>query len=342
MANVGNWVSEITGTVGTGDILLAGGYQGQVSFAKAFVAGPVYYSVLDNGNRECGTATFNGTTGLARTTITATYENGVYNDVNPTPITLTGSAVVSCTYNASAFDDQVIDAIQANASAVAALASENAAAADLVLTNADVVLTHADVVITNADVVLTNADVTYADEWATKPEDVLVSVAAGANGTTEYSALHYAAKANLDAIQVAADLVQTNQDTIDTAADLIQTNQDTIDTAADVVITNANVVLTNADVVQTNTDVLTTASNAAVAVGAMSNYKGSWSSITAYVLGDTVTHTGELWLATTGSTNILPTEGNVEWFMVNGSKNLDGGVASSVYLPSQLTDGGTA
>lgn len=94
---------------------------------------------------------------------------------------------------------------------------------DVGLTNADVVSTNADVVLTNADVVLTNADVvsaaaevvlaqaevvlaaaevtnaqtevTYADEWATKAEDSLISVAAGGDGSTDYSALHHAAKA---------------------------------------------------------------------------------------------------------------------------------------------------
>lgn len=35
----------------------------------------------------------------------------------------------------------------------------------------------------------------YAEEWASKPEDELVSVAAGGNGVDEYSALHWAAKA---------------------------------------------------------------------------------------------------------------------------------------------------
>jgi len=89
-------------------------------------------------------------------------------------------------------------------------------AADLVLTNADVVLTGADVALTNADVVSTNADVvttnqdtidtaadlvatgedvTYAEEWATKAEDSLISVAAGGDGVSDYSALHWSNKA---------------------------------------------------------------------------------------------------------------------------------------------------
>ena len=39
----------------------------------------------------------------------------------------------------------------------------------------------------------------YAQEWATKAEDMLVSSAAGGNGTTDYSSLHHAAKAEASA-----------------------------------------------------------------------------------------------------------------------------------------------
>lgn len=45
----------------------------------------------------------------------------------------------------------------------------------------------------------------YAEEWANKAEDSLVSVAAGGNGTTEYSSLHWAAKASASATAAAAD-----------------------------------------------------------------------------------------------------------------------------------------
>jgi hypothetical protein len=72
------------------------------------------------------------------------------------------------------------------------------------------------------------ATVGYAEEWANKAEDSLVTVAAGGNGTTEYSALHWAAKAADDAIATAADVVSTN-------ADVVSTNADAVSTAADVV-----------------------------------------------------------------------------------------------------------
>jgi hypothetical protein len=224
MANVGNWVSEICNTIGVGDIVLAGGYQGQVSFAKAFDAGPVYYSVLDNGNRECGTGTFNGTTGLVRDTITATYENGVYNDVNPTAITLSGTAVVSCTYNASAFDDQVIDAALAVQSADAASTSES-----------------------NASTSENNASSseTAAYNWAVYVEDSLVPEG---NLVDEYSSLHHATKAATS---------ETNASNSATESENSRQVSDSNKTA-----TNNDVVTTNNNASSASNDALT-ASNAA-------------------------------------------------------------------------------
>lgn len=63
------------------------------------------------------------------------------------------------------------------------------------------------------------AQVGYAEEWASKAEDSLVTVAAGGNGTTEYSALHWAAKAAADTVLTAADAVSTAADAVSTAAD---------------------------------------------------------------------------------------------------------------------------
>lgn len=81
-------------------------------------------------------------------------------------------------------------------------AAQAATAADVVLTNADVVLTGDDVVSTGDDVIAAAAEVVlaatekgYAEEWATKAEDSLISVAAGGDGSADYSALHHAAKA---------------------------------------------------------------------------------------------------------------------------------------------------
>ncbi len=162
----GNWVAESCSTLGTGDIILTGAATGQAGFSGAISAGAVFYSIEDGNSREAGIGTFDGASTIVRGDIRATLVNGNYTKVSPLPITLTGSSVVSCTYNASAYEDVVqsanaaaASAVAAAASAAAALVSENAAAADLVLTNADAVATAADVVSTNADVASTNADV---------------------------------------------------------------------------------------------------------------------------------------------------------------------------------------
>ena len=72
---------------------------------------------------------------------------------------------------------------------------------------------------TNAETAETNAEsqVTYAEEWAQNPEDDPVSVAAGGDDSTTYSALHWAAKAfdfaqsvNLPALGAANTVLQVN------------------------------------------------------------------------------------------------------------------------------------
>jgi hypothetical protein len=97
-----------------------------------------------------------------------------------------------------------------------------------------------------------SAQIGYAEEWAIKAEDSLVSTAAGGDGSTEYSALHWAAKAAADKVLTAANVVSTGND-------VTTTNADVLLTAANVVSTNADVVSTNADVVSTNADVVSTA-----------------------------------------------------------------------------------
>jgi hypothetical protein len=67
---------------------------------------------------------------------------------------------------------------------------------------------------------ITLADiVSYAEEWANKAEDSLVTTAAGGDGVDDYSALHWAAKAAADAILTAADVISTNADAVSTSTD---------------------------------------------------------------------------------------------------------------------------
>ena len=63
----------------------------------------------------------------------------------------------------------------------------------------------------------------YAEEWANKTEDSLVSSAAGGDQADDYSALHHSAKANAQRVlaetaKTAAELAQTNAETAETNA----------------------------------------------------------------------------------------------------------------------------
>ena len=103
MSNVANWVEETTSTTGTGAVTLGNPVAGQTTFVQAFGTGvtDVLYSIESGNNRESGTGSYNGTTEvLTRTTPVSTLVAGVYDDTSPTPITLTGTSTVRCTYNA--------------------------------------------------------------------------------------------------------------------------------------------------------------------------------------------------------------------------------------------------
>ena len=84
-----------------------------------------------------------------------------------------------------------------NASSSASAASTSASNAATSETNASNSASAASTSASNAATSASNAatEVTYSEEWANKAEDSLVSVAAGGNGTDEYSAKHWAAKA---------------------------------------------------------------------------------------------------------------------------------------------------
>lgn len=112
--------------------------------------------------------------------------------------------------------------------------------------------------------------VNWAQEWATKAEDSLISVAAGGDGVSDYSSLHWAAKSAANAALTAADLVSTNADVVltnadaaSTAADALATAADAVSTAADAAATAADVITTNANAASTAADAISTAADAA-------------------------------------------------------------------------------
>lgn len=143
------------------------------------------------------------------------------NNVNVTaPYTLIGAA--------GAAQVAADDAIAAKSAAEAAqLAAETAqTAAELAQTNAEASETNAATSASNASdsadaaaasAALLGDEVEYAEEWAQNPEDDPVSVAAGGDNSTTFSALHWAAKAegfansiNLPALGAADTVLQVN------------------------------------------------------------------------------------------------------------------------------------
>lgn len=159
----------------------------------------------------------------------------------------------------------VTDAQAAQVAAEAAQAAAEAAqtAAELAETNAETAETNAETAETNASAAQTAAVAaqSYAEEWANKDEDSLVSAAAGGDLVDDYSAKHFSLKAEDYSILTAADAVSTAADAIATAADRVQTGLDVVATNADVVQTGLDLAATDADTIATAADVVTTGNN---------------------------------------------------------------------------------
>lgn len=104
MAEVGNWVSEGCLTTGSGNRVLSGPVSASnTRFRDTVPAGEVWASIIDGDKQEAGVYLFNGVDTLTPVTIHATYQNLIYNNVNPVPLNLSGNSVISCTFNSAAF-----------------------------------------------------------------------------------------------------------------------------------------------------------------------------------------------------------------------------------------------
>lgn len=84
-------------------------------------------------------------------------------------------------------------------------------AAQAAQTAAETAQTNAETAETNAETAQTAAEAaqSYAEEWAVKAEDSLVSVPAGGDGATDYSALHWAAKAAASAASIGTEFTDS-------------------------------------------------------------------------------------------------------------------------------------
>lgn len=105
MPQVGDWILEECSTVGQGPLQLTGPVASFCRFNTQITNSTVWYSIEDNGDREVGIGTFDGTSTLQRTDIRATLKQGVYEENNPSPLFLSGSSIVGCTINSRAFVD---------------------------------------------------------------------------------------------------------------------------------------------------------------------------------------------------------------------------------------------
>ena len=103
-AKASNWVAEIATPTASG-FSLKGSSKGYTSFSRAFSANQqVFYSAHDeNGSREAGYATFDGTNLVDRKP-TATLSGGVYSASSPSKMNFSGDVTVACTFNALAFN----------------------------------------------------------------------------------------------------------------------------------------------------------------------------------------------------------------------------------------------
>jgi len=103
MSNVGDWIKENCLTVGGGPLDVSRFDNAHARFQDSIPAGDVWYSIQDGLNREAGKGTFDGVNVIARTVVHSTLVDGIFDDVAPIPITLSGASIVSCTLNKDAW-----------------------------------------------------------------------------------------------------------------------------------------------------------------------------------------------------------------------------------------------
>ena len=104
-ANVGDWIAEKCSTAGTGDLVLTGPIdQTRIKFIDVLPAGGVvWYSINDGLNRESGYGTFVPPNIIQRTNVQTRKIGTLFESPPPSPLVLSGNAIVSSTFTAAAF-----------------------------------------------------------------------------------------------------------------------------------------------------------------------------------------------------------------------------------------------
>ena len=206
-------------------------------------------------------AIFRGTGGAgdasANVTVNQVTEKALEAEASATAAASSASDAASSASDASTSEANAATSAS-NASTSASTASTAATTATEAATAAQASETAAETAETNAETAETNAETAqaaaedaqgYAEEWATKAEDSLVSTDAGGDGSTDYSALHHAAKASASA--TAASNAQTAAETAQGLAEDAQSAAETAQTAAETAETNAETAQTAAESAQT-------------------------------------------------------------------------------------------
>ena len=111
MAILLDWVKQTTASTGTGTITLGAAVSGFIRFqddTRLTDGSQVYYTIEDGLNRErgIGTYTASGTT-LSRDVIHATVDSGTYTENPGTGLSLSGSAIVSCSAIANTHNQRI-------------------------------------------------------------------------------------------------------------------------------------------------------------------------------------------------------------------------------------------
>lgn len=108
-AALGNWISQNCSTIGFGDLVLTTSTLPKyLPFSQVLPQGLVYYSIIDGDDHEAGIGTFDGTNTIVRTTVHATKVGSVFS-TNGVPLVLSGGSIVSCTLNATPFNEALHD-----------------------------------------------------------------------------------------------------------------------------------------------------------------------------------------------------------------------------------------
>lgn len=129
-----DWVRHTCNNPGTGPITLDAPTGGYASLNECGVDSLVYYDLQFGNDRELGIGTLTALNTLARTTVLATLVSGVYDDVTPTAINVTGDAIVRMSAQSRMFKDVYDSCVKQYVSVAAMVADQTLEVGDVART----------------------------------------------------------------------------------------------------------------------------------------------------------------------------------------------------------------